>query len=447
MKEQRKENVVLKVEKISSLGKGEIYFDNCQFYLDGAFPGDSVEFTYNEEQDKYLPSKINPESPDRIKSDCAYFGPCQGCDLIEISEKARQKLKASILKDTISRFCGSENFKLHPFQASPKNIRFLSRVRIHRGKKGNRTESGFLPSSDIGPLAITEDDRQIHDGVVPVNSCALLVKPLLKRLVAARRALSETPFPVEAFYLAASPVDEDSVSGHLIMSEKARLSQAKEHVEKMMRLVQLKGISFGRPDKPVEGVCGDLKLNGLIAPGVQGGPYGYEPSFFCQGNVEQNESMIKWILKFAEVSQDMKVVEGYAGAGNFSIPLALAGALLDAYESHPGAFRMGMKNIITSGQEKRINLYQADAGKVLSKVAYSPDILLVDPPRSGLYQTAEILEKLKPKKILYVSCNMNSLSKNGRTIIDKGYALSDAVGFDFFPRTHHVEALLCFVRK
>ncbi|MBF0545442.1 MAG: class I SAM-dependent RNA methyltransferase [Candidatus Riflebacteria bacterium] len=426
----------LPIEGFDFLGRGFLRFENRNIFVPGAFPGDLVEISISGDPGDYEITEVIKQCPDRIKSDCAYFGPCQGCDLLELSEKGRKAAKIEILRVATGSFCGDDKVTFHPFQSSPKKIRYMHRVRIHRGKKGERSESGFLPSFD--------SHEKIRDGVVAVNSCALLDSALQKRLVLARKALSEADFPVDAIYLASSPVEPDIVTAHLCLNAKSRISQVKPFAEKVLKLVNLKGLSFGRPEKGVEGVVGEVKLAGLIAPGAPKGPYFYEPSFFCQANVDQNKALIDSIVKLGNIKEGIKIAEGFAGAGNFSIPLAALGAEVEAFESHPGAIRMGIKNIIKSGLKDKIKLNQADAFKALSKIQFSPDILLIDPPRNGVPQIGEVLKKTAPKRVFYISCDMKALARDGQSIVRSGYKVTDISGFDFFPRTHHVEVLVIF---
>lgn len=430
------------VEGLDASGHGLITLEGRTFACPGLLPGDKVAVEPGEKGDDYWTIKERvADSPDRIKPDCPFHGPCGGCDLLELSEKGRVKAKDGILRRALATFSDKDSLTIHPFVAAKEIIRYRHRVRLHQGFADGNKIAGFLRAR--GPEA--DDGRDCS--IIPVTACALLKKELGQRLVAARRALAALPIKVRGLYLACSTEGGDAVAGHVVLAGKTSANRAKPLMERLIGAADLSGLSLGPDDGTVEAVIGSVKLLGLVAPGVAGGPYAAEPAVFTQGNAAQNRRMIEWVLKIGGVKPGMKVLEGFAGAGNFSLACAAAGATVEAWESHPGAVRCGERNRRQSGCADRLSLHVGDAHTALFKAAPEPDLLLVDPPRTGMPGIADIARKLKPARIVYVACDPESLSRDGSSLSRAGYRAVEAVGIDLYPRTHHLEAVVAFVPK
>lgn len=94
-----------------------------------------------------------------------------------------------------------------------------------------------------------------------------------------------------------------------------------------------------------------------------------------------------------------------------------------------------------------VTVIAGDALKELMTLDPKPDVLLLDPPRTGVPRIDEIIRSLQPAKVVYVSCNMESLVKDAAKIVKSGYVLREAVGLDLYPRTSHVEGLVVFSHR
>jgi 23S rRNA (uracil1939-C5)-methyltransferase len=249
---------------------------------------------------------------------------------------------------------------------------------------------------------------------------------------------------VDNLVLLAAPEGIDRVTGHVVLAGGDSPRRAREHLWKVMRGANLLGLSAGGPDEGVETVLGSVQIAGLVAPGVAGGPYEAEPAFFSQGNIFQNRVLIEQVVALADLKPGNRVVEGFAGAGNLTLALAEAGAIVEAWESHPGAVRLGIRNVKKSPFADRISLQAGNALKELAKAAPEPDVLVLDPPRSGVPGIGKLVQQLRPKRVVLVSCDMEALARDGRALAGAGFFPRHAVGIDLYPRTHHIEAVVLF---
>jgi|GEM_PF-958763 len=432
------DNKCYPVEGLDFQGKGFIKIAGKTLSFAGVLPGDTIEINFDESKSPSVVGIAQP-SRDRIKSDCRFYGPCGGCDLLELSEKARIREKDAVLKRVFSAPTPTTPIHFHSFSASSSTIRYLPRLRLHQSRDASHREAGYLcPTSFIGKLP---------GGIVPVTGCALLTKPLAQRLVAARHALANLPIRVDGFYLISAAVGPDKVAGHIVLAKKSSFKRSTEFLEKLVRESNLSGLSVADASGKIVGVMGSVQVDGLVAPGVEGGPFTSEPAIFSQGNIYQNKKLVETVVKLCAVEPGHRVVEGFAGAGNFSIPLGKHGAVVEGFESNPGAVRLAIRNIHKAGLDDTVKLVEADAQKALRKTPPHPDLLLLDPPRSGVSDIFGIVQKILPKKIVYVACDMETLARDSRQLIDAGYHPTEAAGMDLYPRTHHIEAVAVFLPR
>jgi 23S rRNA (uracil1939-C5)-methyltransferase len=167
------------------------------------------------------------------------------------------------------------------------------------------------------------------------------------------------------------------------------------------------------------------------------------PSFF-QVNTRAAESLVS--LALAELGADGsdRVLDLFAGAGTFTLPLAEKAGEVVAVESASSAVRDLRRNL--EDEELWADVIGGDAGRELPAIGHV-DLALVDPPRSGLHaETVDALVRTTARRIAYVSCDPATLARDAAALAGHGYSLSRATPIDLFPQTYHVETLALFER-
>ncbi len=134
-----------------------------------------------------------------------------------------------------------------------------------------------------------------------------------------------------------------------------------------------------------------------------------------------------------------RLLDVYSGVGLFSAFLAGEVEELLAIESSPTACRDFVVNL---DEFDNVSLAQGLAEKVLPDLDFGADVVLVDPPRSGLRpQAREAILKQGARAIIYVSCNPATLARDTRAILESGYRLERTILVDMFPQTYHMETV------
>jgi 23S rRNA (uracil-5-)-methyltransferase RumA len=165
------------------------------------------------------------------------------------------------------------------------------------------------------------------------------------------------------------------------------------------------------------------------------------PESFFQVNLEQNQTLIQTVLEFSEVNEDERVLDLYAGVGNFSLPLAMASKEVWGIEENPAAVGDACFNAEKNGI-KNCNFMQGKVEDILKHWRREkPDLIILDPPRLGCKSALDHVVRLKPNKIVYTSCEPTTFARDLRLFSERGFHLQKLHFVDMFPQTYHMEVV------
>ena len=206
-------------------------------------------------------------------------------------------------------------------------------------------------------------------------------------------------------------------------------------------------------DRGTSMVLGDREQviygKGYIEDELCGMRFRISPKSFYQVNPVQTEVLYNKALEYAGLTGTETVVDAYCGTGTIGLIASGQAKHVIGVELSADAVRDAKMNARTN-QVTNIEFYRNDAGEFLVDLAEqnkSIDVLMMDPPRSG--STEEFLDcvaKIAPKKVVYISCNPETLARDLKYITKKGYEVKRAVACDMFPFTEHVETV-CLLSK
>ena len=205
----------------------------------------------------------------------------------------------------------------------------------------------------------------------------------------------------------------------------------------------LKGIAITKGDGLR--LFGDPTLNFLIPLGQEGEKrnlkFRISPGSFFQVNLGQNQTLIQTVLQFAEVNKEEKVLDLYAGIGNLTLPLALGAKEVLGIEENEMAIVDGRFNAETNRIINCDFIHGRVEDVLMSWERKRPDLVVLDPPRTGCKTILDQVAELKPKKIIYVSCEPTTFSRDLRLLSESGYTLQKLALIDMFPQTYHMEVV------
>ena len=406
-------------------GYGVARVDHKVLFVPFSVTGDEAWAEIVEEKKDYGIAKIETlikPSPWRTSPQCPYFGACGGCQWQHIDYSVHGELKKNILIDILKRMGGQKEIPPMTVIPSPKSYGYRIRVQL-------KTEGKALGYYQ---------ERSHH--IVDIEHCPI-AHPLVNQLILLLRERLPFLSQFEEVEISVSPEEKKGV---LLLHP---LSFAKEMRTFAKELLQdhsiLKGIMISGKGRFTS--IGNPFLTFSVSFDRAGEKRGWSlrasPESFFQVNVEQNQVLLQTVLRFGEVNKGESVLDLYAGIGNFTLPLALGAREVLGIEENEKAVEDARFNIERNG----ITQCRMKRGRVEEVLknwnGEAPDLVVLDPPRSGGKEVVNQIIGLKPKRIAYVSCDPTTLSRDLRLFSEKGYSLQEVSLIDMFPQTYHMEVV------
>ena len=189
---------------------------------------------------------------------------------------------------------------------------------------------------------------------------------------------------------------------------------------------------------------------GYIEDTLCGKTFKISPKSFYQVNPVQTEKLYGKALEYAGLTGKETVLDAYCGTGTIGLIASDRAKKVIGVELNRDAVKDAIVNAKRNGV-KNAQFYQKDAGEFMVQLAESGDkvdVVFMDPPRSGSSeQFLASLVKLSPEKVVYVSCNPETMVRDLKYLTARGYLVKKAVGVDMFPNTVEIEAVALLERK
>lgn len=189
---------------------------------------------------------------------------------------------------------------------------------------------------------------------------------------------------------------------------------------------------------------------GFIEDSLCGCIFRISPQSFYQVNPEQTELLYRKAISLAGLSGKERVIDAYCGTGTIGIIASKHAKEVIGVELNKDAMRDAVINAKRNGV-KNMKFYNQDAGKFMTGMAKDgerADVVIMDPPRTGSNEAfLSSVVKLAPKKVVYVSCNPETLARDMKYLVSNGYQAKEIVPVDMFPFSGHVETVVGLHRK
>jgi 23S rRNA (uracil1939-C5)-methyltransferase len=385
--------------------------DGRAIFVPFVLPGEQVMVEIVEDKKRFAkgrPVQIIQASPDRITPRCAHFGICGGCQYQNLDYAKQLEAKQAIMLDQLQRLGGIQEPPLNPIVPSPNPWNYRNYVQFQLGQQG---ELGYVAADG--------------EHLLPISECHL---------------------PQDAINALWPQIELGEESGVY------RLGIRQDSFDEIMLIME------GEDAKPPE-YSEDIPVSAVYTPPdsrltVLAGEdhlvfklldrhFQVSARSFFQVNTPIAEKMIQHLLENLDFSGGSVTLELYAGAGLFSAFLAPRVQYLTAVESAGSSCHDFAVNL---DEFNNVDLYEAEAEEALSVIEGPVDLLVMDPPRSGLApQVHDALAKLAPRQIAYISCDPATLARDLKKILKKGYELVSVTPFDQFPQTGHIESVALMV--
>lgn len=448
----RGEVVTIEVRGLGHSGEGVARVDNYTVFVPGALPGETVEAEITEVKKHYsrgVVKRILTASKDRIEPDCPVYAACGGCQLQHLSYEAQLQAKHEVVTAAIERIGKLDDVTIHPVLPSPDVWHYRNKMQLPVGKKGSEVVVGCY--------------AQASHEIVPMESC-LIQNEANNRIAAALGKISAkfglTPYAEKTrkgrlrYVLGRVGVMTGEVMAVLVTTMET-LPEAPEIVAELRKeipgLVSVIQNINGRVTNVMLGPKNKLLWGqSYIEDKLDDLTFRISPQSFFQVNTNQTVRLYNQALNYAALTGNETVIDAYCGTGTISLFLARRAKKVYGIEIVAPAIEDAKKNAAVNKIEN-VEFITGDATDVMPKLYKEnvrPDVVVVDPPRAGCSeQVLDTFVAMKPKRIVYVSCNPASLARDLAHLAANGYETKEIQPVDMFPHTFHVESVAVIERK
>lgn len=404
--------------------------------------GEEVSVSVVEERPGYARARLQEvvaASPVRTVPPCPYFSRCGGCHYQHTSYDHQLRIKSDILRETLQRTAKlTLESELQVHASEPWAYRNRTRLKVRSA-----------PDFALGYYAFGTHD------LLPVEECpisSLLINRALETVWEIGR-VGRVPGTLREVQFFANH-DDSALLLELYIDRNAPPDDFRAFAEALRKVMpQVIGVvAFqSAASNEAEGDRAPL-LNSLTGPGLA---FGENQLAYKVGDNEYRVSAGSFFQtnRFL-ASKLLELVTGgrkggtaldlYAGTGLFTVPLSRTFERVTAVESAVFSYS-DLKHNTPRGSRA----IHGSTDEYLSKIAGNSrfDLVVVDPPRSGLGErTARALSRLKTPRLTYVSCDPSTLSRDLRVLLESGFRVEQAHLVDLFPQTFHMESVFQLVR-
>ena len=331
--------------------------------------------------------EILKKSKDRVNAPCKYAYPegCGGCDFQHIDLKTQLNFKKIVIQDQFKRIA---KIDINPdliIADSNNGLNWRSRLNL-----------GISENKKLGLRSHKSNT------IIEIDECLIALKEINNL---------------------------DVFNKHWENNDNIKISCSSENDITISHL----GEKISGSDKLQE-VVGDNKFN-------------ISPQSFWQSHKSAPGIILEQVLKFANIKKGERVCDLYGGVGLFTLPISkIIGENGEVHLIETNRTCIDDANEMFTDL-KNIFIHHGTVEQKLGSIKKINTIIL-DPPRNGISKQVinQMIEK-KPHTIVYVSCNPSTLARDTKILLNNKYELTNVVGLDLFPMTHHVECVTSFTKK
>ncbi|EBS8364960.1 23S rRNA (uracil(1939)-C(5))-methyltransferase RlmD [Salmonella enterica subsp. diarizonae serovar 50:z:-] len=412
--------ITVKVNDLDPFGQGVARHNGKALFIPGLLPEESAEVIITEDKKQFARARVSRrlnDSPEREAPRCPHFGVCGGCQQQHVGIALQQRSKSAAL----ARLMKHEVNDI--IAGAPWGYRRRARLSLN-----------CLPDK---PLQMGFRKAGSSD-IVNVERCPVLVpqlEALLPRIRACLASLHGTR------HLGHVELVQAGSGTLMILRHTAPLSAADK--EKLERFSHSEGLSlflapFSEILETVSGEAPWYDSHGLRLA--------FSPRDFIQVNEAVNQQMVARALEWLDVRAEDRVLDLFCGMGNFTLPLATRAASVVGVEGVPALVEKGRENAIRNGLHN-VTFFHENLEEDVTKQPWAKngfDKVLLDPARTGATGVMRHIIKLKPIRIVYVSCNPATLARDSEALVNAGYEVTRLAMLDMFPHTGHLESMVLF---
>ncbi|MBQ9096966.1 MAG: 23S rRNA (uracil(1939)-C(5))-methyltransferase RlmD [Clostridia bacterium] len=430
-------------------GEGICRVGDMVVFVPGALVGEKLNIKIVKVASSYAYGRIEEilsPSGERVESVCGAFKRCGGCDLLHMSYDEQMRFKSERMKDCIERI-GKVETKILPIIGAESVTGYRNKVQLPVGISGGKTVCGYYAGrtheivENGGCFTGSEISEKVKEAVLDWMEEYSI------------SAYDETSGSGTVRHIIVRTSEITGQSMAVIVINKKNLPEKDALCEKLKAL-EITTALYNINTKKTNVITGDKTVilygSGEIEDELCGLKFMISPLCFYQINRAQAQRLYEAALSGAEITREDTVFDLYCGIGTISLAAAKYAGQVVGVEINEESVLQARKNAKINGLSNT-EFYCGDAGKVTAELyrqGKKADVIIVDPPRKGCSEDLlELIIKLSPKRVVYVSCNPATLARDLKFLEGNGYKTKNARAVDMFPGTCHVETVVLLQRQ
>lgn len=443
---QKNDYIDVEFEDLTHDGAGVAKVDGYPIFVQGGLPGEKANIKVIKVNKGYGIGRLvdllerSHFRVDIAREDSHKYG---GCQLQHISYEGQLKFKENQVRQVLTRIGKLEDVKVHPVLGMEHPWHYRNKAQVPVGEKDGKLISGFFKPRSHEIVDTNESLIQIPE----VDEAIQTVKEICSELGV--KAYNEETHKGDLRHIMARYGKQTGELMVVIITRTPDFSNKNKIVDEIVKRVpKVKSIVHNINSKRTNVIMGDktkvLWGSEVIYDYIGDVKFAISALSFYQVNPDQTKVLYDKTLEYAGLAGNETVIDAYCGIGTISLFLAQKAKKVYGVEIVHEAIEDAKRN----AELNDISNAEFAVGKAEEVIpnwyeqGVRPDVLVVDPPRKGCDEALlQTIIEMKPKKVVYVSCNPATLARDLRILEDGGYKTLEVQPVDMFPQTTHVECV------
>ena len=449
----RGREITVKIDKTEFPSVGVGILDDTKVLVKGAFPGETVKARVKKNREAYTEAKlleVIEKAPYEIEPKCPHFGICGGCSSQNLSYEKQLELLGEEVKDLFVK----ANVTTGEYEGvTGSEDQFEYR---------NKMEFTFGDEFKGGELCLGMHMKNASFGIITVDECKLVDEDFRKVIKATVEYFRETNLPYYRVmkregYLRHLVIRKAKNTGELLvnlvtttqvdfdLTNWAEIIKGLDFDGELVSLLHTENNSFS--DAVIPEKVNLLYGKDYIMEELLGLKFKISPFSFFQTNTKGAASLYSIVREFMGDSDNKVVFDLYCGTGTIGQIVAPKAKKVVGLELIEEAVEAAKENAKLNGLDN-CTFIAGDVAETIKQVTDKPDIIILDPPRSGVSPKAlDYVIRFDAKEIVYVSCNPKTLVNDLQGLVNAGYVIERTRVKDMFPNTPHGETVVKLIKK
>lgn len=465
---RKKKNIVIEnltVEAVAAEGKSLARQDGQVIFIERTVPGDVVDVQIRKKRKAYsegYPVKFHKYSDLREEAICEHFGACGGCKWQNLAYDSQLAFKQQQVMDHLTRIGKVELPEIAPIIGSEKTERYRNKLEFTFSNKKWLTKEQIDSDEVIERNALGFHVPRLFDKIVDIDTCHLMADPanaIKNEIRSFAIANNYSFFDIrEQVGLLRILMIRYTDAGELMVLIQF-FENDNEKIETLMNHLQVKFpeitsllyvINQKKNDTIYDQEIITYAGNDHIVEKMGDLEFKIGAKSFYQTNSAQAKVLYDKTLEFADLKGDELVYDLYTGTGTIANYCAKQAKKVVGIEYVEAAIQDAFVNAEVNGITNT-DFFAGDMKDLLNDEFVAqhgqPDVIITDPPRAGMHDNVvNMILKLAPKKVVYVSCNPATQARD-IALMDGDYKVTKIQPVDMFPHTHHVENIVLLELK